>query len=112
MARKEHFVRPPHAAYVSKRNMPVTMMDRQLAAMRLQQEEASLRIDSEQELARELMDFSNVTETDEYGFPLFTRYQIPDDVPDVYVPPQTGTEKVDEAKKEITPDAPVSPLPE
>lgn len=110
MSRTERFVKPPHAAYVSKKNMPVTMMDRQLAAMRLQQEEASMRLTSEKELAAELMDFTYIMETDEYGFPLSTKYQIPDSVPDVYVPP--STEKDDETKKEITPDSDNPPLSE
>lgn len=113
MARSEVFIKPPHSAHVNRKNMPITMMDRQLAAMRLQQEEASARIESETELARELFDFTHLTEVDEYGFPHSTRYQVPDSVPDVYVPQEkTSDTPQAETKVEVSPTASGDPQPE
>lgn len=93
MAKFETFSRPPHSAHVGSGARKPTMMDRQLAMMRNMREEEDARINSEQDLMRELMDFSHVTEVDEYGFPLKTRYQISDDVPDVFIPRQESKEK-------------------
>lgn len=93
MARFERFSCPPHAAHVGVGARKPTMMDRQLAMMRNMREEEDARISTEDELKRELFDFTHVIEVDEYGFPLSTRYQISDDVPDVYVPRQKDKEE-------------------
>lgn len=108
--RVERFYKPPHAAHVGFGNRKPTMMDRQLAMMRNMREEEDARIRTEEELKRELFDFSHVMETDEYGFPHQTKYQISDDVPDVYVPSETGEEKGTE--KEVAPSNSGDPQPE
>lgn len=86
MARTERFNAPPHAAYVSRNNRPLSMMDRQLAALRLRDEAAQMRITTEQEAVDELTNFSLPMEVDDYGYPLITPYMVPDSVPDVSVP--------------------------
>lgn len=94
MARTEKFKAPPHAAYVSRKNRHMTMMDRQLAALRLRDEAAQMRITTEQEAVDELTNFTMPMEVDDYGYPLITPYMVPDSVPDMSVSaPQAEAEK-------------------
>lgn len=95
MARSERFVMPKHAAYVPRDKRQLSMVDRQLAAMRLRDEAAAMTIRTQDELVAELTDFSMPMEVDEeYGYPLVTKYmEEAFAVPSVQVPaPQKKTE--------------------
>lgn len=97
MARIERFVKPPHAAYVPRDKRHLSMMDRQLAALRMRDEARAMRITTEAEAIDELTNFTLPMETDEYGYPFITQYMVPDSVPDVPVSaPQTETQKTDQ----------------
>lgn len=106
MARKEHFSAKPHALHVKSSQRPLSMADRYLAVIRKEKEEAAALIKNEEELKYELYDFSYLSEVDEYGLPLQTRYQIPDSVPDVWNPeskeeaPEATQEKIEEPEPE------------
>lgn len=96
MARTERFVKPPHAAYVPRDKRHLSMMDRQLAALRMRDEAQAMRITTEAEAIDELTNFTLPMEVDEYGYPLITPFMVADSVPDMPVPaPQTKTEKTD-----------------
>lgn len=110
MARFEKFTCPPHSAHVGFGQRKPTMMDRQLAQMRMMREEDDARITNDEQLRHELFDFTNFEETDEYGFPKTTKFQVPDSVPDVYVPP--SKEKDAPQEKDVTPDSDTPPLSE
>lgn len=97
MARKERFTQPPHAAYISRDKRHLSMMDRQLAAMRMRDEAAQMRITTEAEAIDELTNFTLPMEVDDYGLPLITPYMVPDSVPDVSVPaPQKETKETNQ----------------
>lgn len=110
MARSERFIYPPHSAHVGFGQRKPTMMDRQLAQMRLMREEDEARISNDEQLRYELFDFTNFEDIDEYGFPKTTKFQIPDSVPDVYVPKSKETDA--SQKKDINPDSDTPPLSE
>lgn len=96
----EHFTDKPRA--VSSRlnkGKVLDVFDRQRLALMQMREEEAAQIRNQEDLNRELFDFSYATEVDEYGLPLFTPYQIPDTVPDVYVP-ETDAPKVEEKVEE------------
>lgn len=107
MAKFESFTRPPHSAHVGFGQRKPTMMDRQLAQMRLMREEEDARITNDEQLRHELFDFTNFEDTDEYGFPKTTKFQIPDSVSDVYVP--QSKEKDAPQEKDVTPGSDVPP---
>lgn len=103
MARYEKFSQPPHAAHVGRGQRKPSVLDRHLAMLANEREMEKLRISSENELARELLDYTIEQSVDEYGFPHSTRYQIPDSVPDVYVPASKEKDAPQEQKKDVTP---------
>jgi len=96
----EHFTDKPRAV-TSKfgKDKELSVFDRQRLALMQMREEEAAQIRNQEDLNRELFDFSYATEVDEYGLPLFTPYQIPDTVPDVYVP-ETDASKVQEKVEE------------
>lgn len=104
MARRERFSAPPRALspqYKSlNANRRMTAFDHQRLAMERLKMEESARIKNELELHADLFDFNNVMETDEYGFPLHTPYEVPETVSPVYVPPvvETTTENQNSVK--------------
>lgn len=102
MARVERFVKPPHTLHVKRENRHLSVVERHLAALRLAEEEKRMVMENEQEIIAHMMDYSLDERFDDDGFPLETRYQVPDSVPDVYIPP---VKKEDDSKDapEVTP---------
>lgn len=97
MSRTERFVKPPHAAYVPRDKRHLSMMDRQLAALRMRDEANAMRITTEAEAIDELTNFTLPMEVDEYGYPLITPYMVADSVPDMPVPaPQAETQETNQ----------------
>lgn len=89
---------PPRSVSMRVEKPRLTLMDRQIAALRSEQERERNRIKSREELFDDLTNFGLVTEVDEYGLPISTPYQVPDDVPDVLPLPQTNA--AEDSKKE------------
>lgn len=102
MSRSERFVKPPHALHVKRENRHLSIVERHLAMLRLEEEEKRLQMNDEKEIISHLMDFSNDEVVDEYGFPFKTAYQVADSVPDVYVPP---VEEKKPEEKQVEPPA-------
>lgn len=93
MARKEIFSLPPRAVSIPHGKPRLSMMDRQIAALRSEQERNAMQIRTRDELIDDLTNFSFTTGVDEFGLPLSTPYQIPEDVPDMLpVSPENTTE--------------------
>lgn len=112
MARRERFSAPPRALSPQYKalnaNKRMTAFDHQRLAMERLKMEESARIKNEQELHADLFDFNHVMETDEYGFPVHTPYEVPDTVPSVYLPPVIETPK--ENQNSVKPeDSPANP---
>lgn len=101
MAKYERFHKPPKVMNLPEKPR-ISMFDRHIAAIKLQQEAKAAQIATEEELHKELYDFSYQSEVDEYGFPKTTPYQVPDSVPDVWSAPS-----VEETEKKAEPE--VSP---
>lgn len=88
MARYERFSLPPRSVSVPGNKPRLTMMDRQIAALRMEQEREKMQIKTREELFQDLTNFGYVTDVDEYGLPLSTPYQVPDSIPDVLPLPE------------------------
>lgn len=104
MSRYEKFSQPPHVAHIGRGQRTPSVLDRHLAMMANEREMEKLRINSEEELASELLDFTTDIGVDEYGFPRKTRYQISDDVPDVYTPKSKEKDAPKEQEKDVESD--------
>lgn len=103
MARKERFSSAPRAVGIRASQPRLSMVDRQIAALRAERERETMAIKTREELFDDLTNFSYLDPVDEYGLPHFTPYQIPDSVPDVLSMPQ---EDKTPAPEQITPPAP------
>lgn len=82
-----------HERFITKPLSVTTNLGRQSSAMDVQrrailqmQEEEAARMKTEEDFKRDFLDFSMLTEVDDFGLPLYTPYAVPDEVPDVYVP--------------------------
>lgn len=84
MSRRENFSKPPVSVSVAGRQPRLSMMDRQIAALRTEQERERMRIKTREELFHDLTDFSYADEVDEYGLPFTLQYSVSDSVPDVF----------------------------
>lgn len=96
MARYERFSKPPRALspqYKNQNMHRMTAFDHQRLAMERLKMEENARIKNEMELHADLFDFSKELAVDEYGFPLHTPHEIPDTVPDMYIPPAIEEKK-------------------
>lgn len=103
MARKERFSLPPRAVSIPHGKPRLSMMDRQIAALRAEQERNATQIRTREELYNDLTNFRFVQEVDEFGLPISTPYQIPEGVPDVLPLPEENsaeTPKEDSLSKE------------
>lgn len=87
MSRAERFTKPPHSLHVKQKDRHLSIVERHLALMRLQEEDRRLEMTSEDEIIEHLMDWRKDESYDDDGFPIQTRYQISDSVPDVFVRP-------------------------
>lgn len=103
MARKERFSSAPRAVGIRASQPRLSMVDRQIAALRAERERETMAIKTREELFDDLTNFAYLDPVDEYGFPQITPYQIPDEVPDVLPMPQ---ENPTPAPEPITPSAP------
>lgn len=107
----EKFVEKPLFVATKLGSSQPSVFDLQRTALAQMRAEEQARIKNEEELLSDLYDFSYVTEVDDYGFPSFTTYAVPDSVPDVYVPqkaaapaPVAQTEPQNSASKDgVTP---------
>ena len=99
MARAERFSLPPRSVSIPGGKPRLSMMDRQIAAIRAEQERYAARINTREELFNDLTDFSYLSEVDEFGLPYSTPYQVPDYVPDV-LPVQKEDPAQDPEKKD------------
>lgn len=84
MAKYEHFSASPLSVGIRTKQPRLSMIDRQIAALRVEREREQMRISSREELFAELTDFSYLDPVDEYGIPKTTAYQVHDSVPDVF----------------------------
>lgn len=106
MARRERFTMPPRALspqFKGQASHQLTAVDHQRIAMQRLRMEENARVKNMAELHAELFDMTYLTETDEYGFPLHTPFEVPDAVSSVYVAPQ-----FEEPKKENSVSSPDS----
>lgn len=87
MARSEKFIAPPHSLHVKRSQRHLSVVERHLALLRMQEEEKRLMMEDEKEIIKHLMDYTPDETVDEYGFPYETRYQVSDNVPDMFVEP-------------------------
>lgn len=111
MPKFERFSLPPRSVSMRVEKPRLTMMDRQIAALRVEQERERNRIKSREELFDDLTNFGLVTEVDEYGLPISTPYQVPENIPDVLPLPQKDaaedTKKEDSVSKRGSLDEPL-----
>lgn len=98
MAKHERFSSPPRAVGIPGQKPRLSMVDRQIAALRSEQERQRMAIQTREELFHELTDFSHIDQVDEYGLPFHIAYQIPDSVPDVLPVPKENVQ-TEEPKK-------------
>lgn len=105
MARHERFSRPPRAVGIPGQKPRLSMIDRQIAALRTEQERNTMAIKSREELYAELTDFSYLDPVDEYGFPQTTAYQVPDHIPDVLPLPKEDEVPTPDPKEDSAPKA-------
>lgn len=97
MAIRERFSLPPRSVSLRAPKPRITMMDRQIAALRAEQERERNRIKTREELFADLTNFDYFSGVDEYGLPITTPYQVPDEVPDVLPLPEE--DKAEDSKK-------------
>ena len=90
----ERFVTKPLSVTTNLGRMPTAMDVQRRAILQMQEEEAA-RIKTQEDFQRDFLDFSLLTGVDDFGLPLSTPYAVPDEVPDVYVPPSSATEEKD-----------------
>lgn len=109
MSRYEKFSKAPHSLHVKRNNRHLSIVERHLAMLQLAEEEKRLMLENEQEVIREVMDFTHNPEVDEYGFPFQTRYQIADSVPDMYVPKENPDPAPQDQNAVKTVDQPADP---
>lgn len=81
----ERFVTKPLSVTTNLGRQP-SAMDVQRRAILLMQEEEAACIKTQEDFERDFLDFSMLTEVDDFGLPLYTPYALPDSVPDMYVP--------------------------
>lgn len=107
MAKRERFSLPPRSVGIPHSTPRLSMMDRQIAALRAEQEREKNRIKTREELFNDLTNFALVPEVDEYGLPFRTPYQVPDNVPDMLPLPEKNTaeeKKQNSVKPEDSPN--------
>lgn len=109
MARRERFTMPPRALspqFKGQVSHQLTAVDHQRIAMQRLRMEENARVKNMAELHAELFDMTYLTETDEYGFPLKTPYEVSDAVSSVYVAPnfEEKTKDQNSVSKEGSPE--------
>lgn len=97
----ERFVTKPLSVTTNLGRQPTAMDVQRRAILQMQEEEAA-RMRTQEDFERDFLDFSMLTEVDDFGLPTFTPYAVPDEVPDVYVPqvPAATQEKKDSLSKD------------
>lgn len=106
MAKRERFSLPPRSVGVPHSAPRLSMMDRQIAALRAEQERERNRIKTREDLYDDLTNFALLPEVDEYGLPIRTPYQVPDNVPDVLPLPEKNTSEKKNQNSVKTEDSP------
>lgn len=81
----ERFITKPLSVTTNLGRQPSVMDVQRSAILRMQEEEAA-RMKTQEDFERDFLDFSMLTEVDDFGLPTFTPYAVPDEVPDMYIP--------------------------
>lgn len=112
MARRERFTMPPRALspqFKGQASRQLTAVDHQRIAMQRLRMEENARVKNMAELHAELFDMTYLTETDDYGFPIHTPYEVSDAVSSVYVAPSFEEKQTEEQNSVKTPDSAPNP---